>query len=295
MNRGLCHATMQAFVLDQVLPWNGDAWNLKILDPACGSGIFLVKAFQRLVHRWKAAHPGSAISADLMRRLLTENLLGVDKDPHAVRVACFSLYLAMCDEIEPRRYWTDIHFPTMRGVRLICSDFFDEGPGFATPDANVDMSNVGYDLIVGNAPWGKNLLTAPAQAWSEDALHPWAVANKDIGCLFLAKGARLLKPQGRLAMIQSAASLLFNLGEAAQRFRKKLFSTHRVDAIFNLSALRFHTFAGKQHTRKVSKRLCRAMNRSPSNMGRMNVKRSSQLPPNLRNMTSRSSSVLTRG
>jgi hypothetical protein len=240
------------FVLDQVLPWNGDAWDLRILDPACGSGIFLVKAFQRLVHRWKRAHPGSAISAELMRRLLTENLLGVDKDPHAVRVACFSLYLAMCDEIEPRRYWTEVHFPAMRGVRLICSDFFDEKAGFATPDASVDTSDAGYDLIVGNAPWGKNLLTARAQAWSQDEHHSWAVANKDIGCLFLAKGALLLKPSGRLAMIQSAASLLFNVGDPATRFRKKLFLTHSIDAIFNLSALRFQMFARKHHTRKVS-------------------------------------------
>jgi len=33
------------FILDGVLPWHGDRWDIKILDPACGSGIFLVKAF----------------------------------------------------------------------------------------------------------------------------------------------------------------------------------------------------------------------------------------------------------
>src|SRR5690606_33138058 len=73
------------FVLDQVLPWRGTDWSLKILDPACGSGVFLVKAFQRLVHRWKQAHPGVTIKVEVLRRLLTDNLLGVDKDPHAVR------------------------------------------------------------------------------------------------------------------------------------------------------------------------------------------------------------------
>src|ERR1041384_4765669 len=45
------------FVLDEVLPWDDRAWNVRILDPACGSGIFLVKAFQRLVHRWRLANP----------------------------------------------------------------------------------------------------------------------------------------------------------------------------------------------------------------------------------------------
>ncbi len=241
------------FVLDQVLPWNGDAWDLQILDPACGSGIFLVKAFQRLVYRWKRAHAGQAISAGVMRRMLTENLLGVDKDQHAVRVACFSLYLAMCDEIEPRRYWTEVHFPPMRGGRLICSDFFEERPGFSTPsDAGNSVDVRSYDLIIGNAPWGKNLLTESASRWSGHKRRLWPVANKDIGCLFLAKGAALLKPSGQLSMIQSAASLLFNSGESAIRFRQKLFAEHTVEAIFNLSAQRFRMFVQKRHTRKVS-------------------------------------------
>ncbi|MER2197161.1 N-6 DNA methylase [Methylobacterium brachiatum] len=240
------------FVLDQVLPWNDLTWDLRVLDPACGSGIFLVKAFQRLVHRWKFAHPDCIIPAELMRQLLTTNLLGVDKDPHAVRVACFSLYLAMCDEIEPRRYWTEIRFPAMRGIRLICSDFFDEKPGITTPKVSADALDQGYDLIVGNAPWGKNLLTELAKKWSEHPNHLWPVANKDIGCLFLAKGALLLKSSGRLAMIQSAASLLFNVGDPAIKFRQKLFVTHCVESIFNLSALRFQMFARKHHTSKIS-------------------------------------------
>src|ERR1700730_9440093 len=69
-----------------------------------------------------AAHGECSRSRRLNR---PKSSLGVDKDPHAVRVACFSLYLAMCDEIEPRHYWTQIKFPTMRDKRLVCSDFFD--------------------------------------------------------------------------------------------------------------------------------------------------------------------------
>ena len=89
------------FMLDKVLPWNDDAWDLKILDPACGSGIFLVKAFQRLAYRWRRAHPNEEPPASVPRKLLEKNLFGVDIAPAAVRVASFSLYLAMCDEIDP--------------------------------------------------------------------------------------------------------------------------------------------------------------------------------------------------
>lgn len=236
------------FVLDRVLPWDGAEWNLKIIDPACGSGIFLVKAFQRLVHRWKLSNPGQALRAETLRRLLERNLFGVDKDPHAVRVACFSLYLAMCDEIEPRHYWTQVTFPSMRQRRLICSDFFSEDKdGF-----NTERDSDRYDLVVGNAPWGKGVITSEAEEWAADDGREWAIPNEDIGGLFVAKGAQLVSEEGRVALIQSANTLLFNISGTVSRFRTKLFRNHRVESIYNLSALRFRVFNGKTHTTKKS-------------------------------------------
>ncbi|HEY0114753.1 MAG TPA: N-6 DNA methylase [Allosphingosinicella sp.] len=236
------------FVLDQVLPWHGSEWDLKIIDPACGSGIFLVKAFQRLVHRWKRANPDELIRAETLRRLLERNIFGVDKDPHAVRVACFSLYLAMCDEIEPRHYWTQVVFPSMRDRRLICADFFEEGrKGFETK-----RDAASYDLVIGNAPWGDGVITEAARKWADDKAHRWPVPNNDIGGLFLAKGAQLIRESGRLALIQSANSLLFNISPRARAFRQQLFATHHVETIYNLSALRFRIFKRKTHTTRTS-------------------------------------------
>ena len=235
------------FILDRVLPWNSDNWNLKILDPSCGSGIFLVKAFQRLIHRWKLAHPGKTIRAEILRGLLEKNLFGVDKDTHAVRVASFSLYLAMCDEIDPKFYWSQVKFPPMRGKRLINSDFFDESqPGFRTEE---DAAS--YDLVIGNAPWGK-LLTPAAKTWATDKKHPWPIANKDIGTLFLPKAAILARAEGSVAMIQSASSLLFNKNPPACAFRKLFFQCFHVEEIINLSVLRFKVFNRKTHASKTS-------------------------------------------
>ena len=225
------------FVLDCVLPWHGRTWDLKIIDPACGSGIFLVKAFQRIVHRWRSCNNGKPIRADTLRRILERNIFGVDKDAHAVRVACFSLYLAMCDEIEPRHYWTRVTFPPMRERRLISSDFFcEDKKGF-------DTKNDGgiYDLMVGNAPFGSGTSTCDADAWAKADGRTWFVPNNDIGTLFLAKGALLVSATGRVALVQSANALLFNVRNAWD-FRKKLLATHRVESIYNLSALRFRLF-----------------------------------------------------
>ena len=62
----------------------------------------------------------------------------------------------------------------------------------------------------------------------------------------------LLKPTGHLALIQSAASLLFNSAKPARKFRQKLFATYSVEAVYNLAALRFQVFARKDYAKRVS-------------------------------------------
>lgn len=224
------------FILDGVLPWEDDEWDVRVLDPACGSGIFLVKVFQRLVHRWRRANRGKVPRAALLKRLLSRNLFGIDIDQHAVRVASFSLYLAMCDEIDPRHYWNRMRFPILRGCRLVAADFFEEREGFQT-----DHNNSGpYDIVLGNAPWGQGHVTDSAHAWA--AAQGWAVVNKGIGTLFLAKAAVLAKPSGHVAMITSASSLLFNRETTAAAFRYKLFTSYSFDEVVSLSAIRFGLF-----------------------------------------------------
>jgi N-6 DNA Methylase len=246
------------YVLDAVLPWDGENWNLRILDPCCGSGIFLVKAFQRLIHRWRLANKREPLISDL-KPILAGNLVGVDKNPEAVRVASFSLYLAMADAIEPKYYATKGNakvFPRLRGTRLLAEDFFEEQKaGFRSrEDAN------SYDLVIGNAPWGDNSIKperkanetrsqynrriaatlTPAQLWAKD--HRWPVANNDIGPVFLGKSACLVKESGRVAMIQTASLLYWRESNAA-KLRQRLFTEFTFDEVTNLSALRRHMFA----------------------------------------------------
>ena len=222
------------FMLDRVLPWGGTEYDVKILDPCCGSAVFLVKSFQRLVQRWRNAHPDQSPDAAFLRNLLENNLFGVDNNENAVRVASFSLYLAMCDEIDPRHYWTQVRFPPLRAERIRPADFFSEDvPGIRTRE---DAGR--YDLVIGNAPWGKDSLTEKAETWSNDN-DPWRIADEQIGPLFLAKAARLCKTDGHICMIQPAGALLFNISGPAKEFRKNLFTRYKVDEIFNLSALRF--------------------------------------------------------
>jgi len=248
------------YVLDAVLPWKGTKWDLKILDPACGSGIFLVKAFQRLIHRWRQQNGREPLVSDL-KPMLANNFVGVDINPDAVRVACFSLYLAMADAIDPKHYVTrEKVFPRLRGTRLMNADFFNEDVEHLN---SVNSANT-FDLVIGNAPWGENsikdtservtihypasgrrkgktVVLSRAEDWAEK--NHWPVSNYDIGPLFVSKGLELIKDSGRVAMIQPAPPWLYQRGNPACELRLKLFENYTIDEITNLSALRREMFA----------------------------------------------------
>lgn len=235
------------FVLDGVLPWGGKKWDLRVLDPCCGSGIFLVKSFQRLVQRWRNAHVGEEPKVEDLRSLLENNLMGVDRNSEAVRVAAFSLCLALCDEIDPRYYWKRTFFPPLRDERLIHSDFFAEThEGFRTyEDAKT------WDLIVGNAPWRSGGLSddAPAIAWAER--NAWPVAAKNVGPVFLSKATALCKTTGTVSMILPAMPLLYQRStDPILAYRKKLFSTCTVEEVVSFTHLRAYLFPG------ISARAC---------------------------------------
>ncbi len=70
------------------------ARGLTILDPAVGSGAFLLGALERLTR----LHAGEAPPAALRRRIVTRNLFGVDRNPMAVRLAELRLWLAVIAE-----------------------------------------------------------------------------------------------------------------------------------------------------------------------------------------------------
>ena len=205
-------------VLDHVLPWEGDQWDLRVLDPACGSGIFLVKAFQRLVHRWRAAHPDRPRPrASDLRRLLSENLVGVDIDEEAVRVAAFSLYLAMCDQIEPRYVLSENGiFPSLRGRTLHAVDFFDEStPGIRTCDDGGT-----YDLAVGNPPYGSGSLSAKGREWAE--AWDWPTVGTEGGTAFVGKAGKLVQEGGQVAVVQAAPVVLYNSSGPARRVQRAI-------------------------------------------------------------------------
>src|SRR5207248_1059888 len=97
-------------MLNEVLPWPapGDITSSsqpRIIDPSCGSGVFLVEGFRRLAarERIRCASMDSESLAGLMHRCI----FGIDENRLAVRIAAFSLCLAILDEIADREDSSD--------------------------------------------------------------------------------------------------------------------------------------------------------------------------------------------
>ena len=219
-------------VLDQALAGVNDLLGKRFLDPACGSGIFLVGLFNRLAEEWMRANPGAGYDDKLkgLTGILETNLYGNDKNRTACRIAAFSLYLALLDQLAPpdiRRVLKKVKVlprlvadkPGMSG-RIRCADFFD---------AEADLSEM-VDLVVGNPPWAK------AHPKSID----WCIARclpvpeKQLAACFVWKASTCLTEKGKVYFVLPHG-LLFNHRHPTIDFQEKWFQRNAVELILNLS------------------------------------------------------------
>ncbi|MGC1292951.1 MAG: N-6 DNA methylase, partial [Candidatus Acidiferrales bacterium] len=138
---------------------------LRILDPACGSGSFLIGAFQCLIDyhvRYLTEHPKEAqvhslfpdvikdengeprLSVVRKAKILRNNLFGVDIDPQAVEIAMMSLYLKALEgersQLPPKQHLLpELKYNVMCGNSLIGPDIYEQGTLFG--DADRDRIN----------------------------------------------------------------------------------------------------------------------------------------------------------
>ena len=210
--------------LDQIIASDG-----VILDPACGSGVFLVEAYKRLVLHWRSRNDWARPSKDDLR-LLLQRVHGIDVEEGAIELAAFSLCLSLCDALEPEEIRASIKlFPPLAGSTLHQSCFFD------AKKQGVISSPVA--AIVGNPPF-KNLshTTKGAEAsYKTYNQKHGKLAGKQLAYLFLHDALKMLTKDGMLAMVQPAG-FLYN--QKALSFRQTFFTHWRVREILDFVSVR---------------------------------------------------------
>lgn len=258
------------FLLGQVLSPECLDEKPRILDPACGSGIFLVESFRRIVRHKVWSQNGRRLSDIQLRKILREQISGIDINGEAVRIAAFSLYLAFMHYQRPPdileqikqgkklpnlKYEKDrIRDPEQQYDILLEANSFDVESKIAHDDVLSKFNESCADVVVGNPPWGspgnkeeeeesREAMNIALQ-WCEKQEGKLPVGGREWSQVFIHRAINLLSDKGQAALLVSSG-VLFKSHEKSQDFRKKWLATTTLHSIVNFAHVRDVFFKGK--------------------------------------------------
>jgi SAM-dependent methyltransferase len=166
------------------------AENWRVLDPACGSGIFLVAMFNLIAERWRRENLTSRkqTKAQALLEILRKQIRGVDLNPDACRITAFSLYLALFEKLKPID--VDEFKAKVSQAAFLPPLLWKKNDPIDTPvilygDFIEDRLPLerDFDLVIGNPPWesrGREQIALRFVTQSAKLLRPGGV-----GCLLL--------------------------------------------------------------------------------------------------------------
>lgn len=226
------------FVLGELDDMHPLREGMRVCDPSCGSGAFLVQCYQLMVERCRPSD--GELSPVELRRLLVDHIFGLDREEGACRVTEFSLSLALLDQI-PTETLNQAHnfkLPSLHDRNIVQADFFSD---------EAWQGVEGFDWIVGNPPWVKASKGVDdhgrALAWMKTHQKTEPVCGNQIAQAFAWKALDHLRSGtgGVVAFVMPAMTLF----ETQEAFRREFFTRVSVFAVANLANLREILFGGR--------------------------------------------------
>ena len=206
------------------LDWQDELGSIRILDPACGSGAFLIQAFDQLHAEYERTNDrvrelrGYAELFDLDRKILQENLYGVDLNDEAVHIAKLSLWIKTA---VPGKILTSLDHTLRVGNSIVSDkqidarafDWQEEFPVVFHPETGAG----GFDVVIGNPPYIRQEFLSPIKPHLQSRFATYdGVA--DIYVYFYELGMNLLKPGGRLSYVVTNKWMKAGYGEPLRKF-----------------------------------------------------------------------------
>jgi len=220
------------FMIDEVMPLDKPQENFSVFDPACGSGIFLVAAYKRMIQWWMVQNDWKKPGVRVLKSLLKKSIFGIDISGEASQLAIFSLSLALCDVLSPKAIWDELTFDDLSKGNILSKDFFEmiQGGEF----------NNRFDLVIGNPPFIAKLTPAAFDIENIEKSKRVKVPDKQISLLFLEQSFRLCRKKGYVCLVQPAGPFLYN--QQIAEFKKHLFEKISVREVIDFTCLRKSLF-----------------------------------------------------
>ncbi len=259
------------FVLAHTLTPEVLATKPRVLDPACGSGIFLVESFRRMVRHLWAQQDGRRVSRPQLRKILREQIAGMDINEEAVRVAAFSLYLAFLHYQEPREINEERRLPFLKWVTeeeklrrekqkpgaeffdvLLHANSFEVMAGKYSVEVTRRFGSGSAAVVVGNPPWGYpkkedgdgRKALAETVKWC-NAKQGRPIGDKELSQAFIHLTQELLQDGGKAGLLVSSG-VFFKHHQNSRDFRRVWFKSARLEHVVNFAHVRQIFFSGPQ-------------------------------------------------
>ncbi|MCK4527131.1 N-6 DNA methylase [candidate division WOR-3 bacterium] len=209
---------------------------IKVLDPACGSGSFLIVAYDKILEHLTKKSPQTSLFAKY--DILKENIFGVDLDAQAVEIAQLNLLLKVLSQ---KTKLPELQHNLRVGNSLISNGEEKYKPFDFQAEFKEVLKQGGFDIIIGNPPYVKEYTNKSAF----DSLHdsPYYQGKMDIWTLFACISIDLLKDGGYFSFI-APSSWLTNAG--ASIFRDKILSDGQIIKFVDFGDFKVFRDAGIQ-------------------------------------------------
>jgi len=235
------------FILDELESRLPLKKGMRVLDPSCGSGAFLVQCYRRLVETELGKQRGAKLRPVELRGLLRDHIFGIDRDEDACQVTELSLTLTLLDYVEPPDLTnTTFKLPVLRGVNI----FGGPDEDFFNPDSQFHrrMGEEGFDRIVGNPPWTEFSTENPRHedsyvtAWKAEHEEEYPTGGNQIAELFAWKATEHVHRGGNIGLLLPAMTLF---KDESKDFRQAFFRDLKVCAVANFANMAYVLFAGR--------------------------------------------------
>ena len=212
---------------------------MKILDPCCGSGIFLVLTYRYLIELKLQRHKVENLAPDDLKQIMENSIHGVEINLEACYVTEFSLILTLLNYLEPPDLskYGRFKFPNLHNKNIFEGDFFDPKKAFYP----LTMT---FDWIIGNPPWKainieKNPDDENALDWVKTNAKSRPVGGNRIEGAFAWRATEFVAEDGCVGFVLPAKRLFNN---NAKKFRQEFFTQNEVCRITNFSNFHYLIF-----------------------------------------------------